>query len=81
MVVLNGHFDGQRIVLDDPPPPSLRPQTRVQVVIDEAEDSPSLAEEARKLIRGIADVAVPVDELPPDYSAQHDHYVRGNPRK
>lgn len=81
MVVLNGHFDGTGIVLDDPLPSTLRPQTRVQIVIPESEETSALAAEARKLIRDIADLAVPTDNLPSDYSAQHDHYLRGTPRK
>ncbi len=28
---LRGHFDGTHVVLDDPPPPELKPNTPVQV--------------------------------------------------
>jgi hypothetical protein len=29
----------------------------------------------------IEKLAVSIDDLPPDYSAQHDHYVKGTPRR
>jgi hypothetical protein len=33
MVRLSGHFDGQHVVLDQPPPPELLPNTPVEVVL------------------------------------------------
>jgi hypothetical protein len=33
MKTLRGHFDGRTIVLDEPPPPELTPNTPVEVVI------------------------------------------------
>lgn len=33
MIRLRGHFDGQTIVLDEPPPPDLQPATPVEVRI------------------------------------------------
>ncbi|MCC6359770.1 MAG: hypothetical protein IT450_13580 [Phycisphaerales bacterium] len=79
MTVLNGHFDGQRIVLDDPVPSTVRPQTPVRVLI---EDEPVDGGDAtRSVLDAIADLAVDDPNLPTDFSEQHDHYVRGTPRK
>jgi hypothetical protein len=33
MMRLRGHFDGKNIVLDEPPPPELTPDTPVEVVV------------------------------------------------
>lgn len=33
MTRLRGHFDGQVVVLDDPPPPQLQPNTAVDVLM------------------------------------------------
>lgn len=33
MITLRGHFNGETIVLDDPPPPELTPNTSVEVVV------------------------------------------------
>jgi len=38
MVILNGHFDGRRIVVDDPLPSSLRPGTRVKIQVEPVVD-------------------------------------------
>ena len=73
MMVLNGHFDGHRVVLDEPVPPDIPPQTPVKVTFEVQKDEHVLAR--------IAKLAAPDDELPADYSEQHDHYVKGTPRK
>jgi hypothetical protein len=72
MTVLNGHFDGQRVVLDEPVPANLPPDTPVQVVFEE--------EQARDVLAEIAAFARP-GGLPPDYSEQREHYVKGTPRR
>ncbi len=38
MIRLRGHFDGARIVLDDPVPDNLRPDTPVEVSVPEQRD-------------------------------------------
>lgn len=78
MIVLKGHFDGKVIILDEPPPPTLLPQARVRVYFDDETD---VQGETRSLFDEIAKLAVNDDNLPRDFSAQHDHYVRGTPRK
>lgn len=77
MTVLNGHFDGSRLVVDDPIPSDLLPQTRVRIVVVDAADSQSGANP----FDAIAELAVDDDGLPADYPEQHDHYRRGTPKK
>ncbi len=72
-MVLKGHFDGERVVLDEPVPPEILPQTPVKVTFEQQEREHVLARIAR--------LAVSDDDLPADYSEQHDHYVKGTPRK
>lgn len=72
MTTLNGHFDGKRVVLDEPIPPFVLPDTPVRVVFE--------GDSAESVLDRIAKLAGPSD-LPPDYSQQHDHYVKGTPRK
>jgi hypothetical protein len=67
VTVLNAHFDGQHVILDEPAPVSLAPQTRVKVVIEDGGDSEPMSELAR--------IACP-GGLPPDFSRQHDRYLR-----
>ena len=72
-MVLKGHFDGTRVVLDEPVPPNIPPQTPVTVMFEHQEREHVLAR--------IAKLAVSDDGLPADYSQQHEHYVKGTPRK
>ncbi len=71
MTILNGHFDGQRIVLDDPIPKDIPVDTPVRIYF-EAKIGGVFAE--------LAQLAGP-DDLPADYAEQHEHYVKGTPRK
>ena len=72
MTIVNGHYDGKRVVLDEPVPAEVAPDTPVRVVFENAS--------AESVLDRIAKLAGPSD-LPPDYSQQHDHYVKGTPRK
>lgn len=73
MTTLNGHFDGKHIVLDEPIPPSLTPNTLVKIVFEHTGEE--------SVLDKIAKLAVPIDGLPTDYSEQHDHYVRATPKR
>ena len=72
MTIINGHFDGRRVVLDEPVPAGIAAPTPVKVVFED------------NTVGGVLDdlerLAGPSD-LPPDYSQQHNHYVKGTPRK
>ena len=72
MTVLNAHFDGKHIVLDEPMPTAVPVNAKVRVIIEEPGKPQSL--------QAIADMAVDAD-LPTDFSTQHGHYTKGHPRK
>ena len=46
-MVLKGHFDGERVVLDEPVPPDIPPQTPVKVMFEHPEREHVLARIAR----------------------------------
>ena len=73
MTIINGHYDGKRVVLDDPVPTDIPADTPVRVVFDNGE--------VRDLFAELGRLAVATDELPADYAAQHEHYVKGTPRR
>ncbi len=70
MTIVRGHFDGKRVVLDEPVPSKIVPNTPVNVVFDDG----------KSVLGQIADLAVP-GGLPTDYAEQHEHYVKGAPRR
>jgi hypothetical protein len=71
-MVLKGHFDGRRIVLDEPIPADVPCDTPVRVVFEtEARDG---------VLSRIAKLARP-GGLPRDFAEQHEHYVKGSPRR
>ena len=71
MTIVNGHFDGKRVVLDEPVPARISTPTPVKVVFEE--DGGGLLDDLARLARP--------SDLHPDYSQQHNHYVKGTPRK
>jgi hypothetical protein len=76
-MTLKAHFDGKQIVLDEPLPPGLAPNTPITITIgngqaNDAEEFDALAEIAR--------MAQPLG-LPPDFAAQHEHYGKGLPKR
>jgi len=74
MTVLNAHFDGKQIVLDDPMPPAVPANTKVRVIVEESGSSKP------RSLQQIAEMAVDA-ELPRDFSTQYPHYTKGSPRK
>jgi hypothetical protein len=72
MTIVSGHFDGQRVVLDEPVPSGVGANTPVKVVFDTEGADDVLAEIARLGRPG---------GLPSDFSEQHEHYVKGTPRR
>ncbi|MCY2950773.1 MAG: hypothetical protein NTU53_02210 [Planctomycetota bacterium] len=73
MTVLNAHFDGQQIVLDDPMPKGVPANARVRVLIEDEGPKPSSLEKIAKMaVRG---------KLPRDFSMQHKHYAKGTGRR
>ena len=73
MTVLNAHFDGKHVVLDEPMPEGVSANARVRVLVEDEGPKPtSLAKIAKMAVRG---------KLPPDFSMQHKHYAKGLPRR
>lgn len=60
------------IVLDDQP--QLPEGTRVEVIVKESDQKPSLRDRLAKL-------AGAVDDLPVDMARNHDHYIHGAAKK
>lgn len=82
ITILKAHFDGKRIVLDEPPPPDLEADTPLEVVYRRQDASHSGEDElGETVLDKIAKLAVDNDDLPPDYSEQFEHYRRGAPRR
>ncbi len=73
MTIVNGHYDGSRVVLDEPAPLGVAADTPVRVIFDNGE--------LRELFAELGRLAVATDDLPADYAAQHEHYVKGTPRR
>ncbi len=73
MTTINGHYDGKRVILDEPVPVDIRADTPVKVVFE--------PESGKHVLARIAELAVSTDDLSADYSEQHYHYVPGTPRK
>lgn len=73
MTIVSGHYDGKRVVLDEPVPADIVAHTPVRVALEPAS--------AKHVLARIAELAVSTDDLPPDYSEQHEHYVKGTPRR
>ena len=69
MTMLNAHFDGKLIVLDDPLPEGVPVNAKLRVIIEPSGPSKALA--------AIAKMAIDAPELPRDYSANHDKYIHG----
>jgi hypothetical protein len=71
-MVVKGHFDGRRVVLDEPVPADIPADTPVRVMFEGDGGAHVLARIARLARPG---------GLPAGFSEQHDHYVKGTPRR
>lgn len=70
-MVLKGKFDGQHVILNTVPK-DLPVNTEVLVMADTPAKPSGL-----DAIIGIGGDA----DLPPDFSAQHEHYTKGTPKR
>ena len=75
MQMIEGHFDGKQVVLDAPVPQGVPANTRVRIFFEETPASSGTSS-----LSTIADLAT-AGGLPPDFSQQHEHYVKGSPRR
>lgn len=71
MTVLNAHFIGKRLVLDDPVPDGIPDNTMVRVLVP--------SERRSKALEAIASLAISIPDLPRDYAKNHDKYLYGEP--
>ena len=72
MTILKGHYVGQRVVPDEPVPAGVNVDVPVKVGF-ETEDAGAILADAALL--GFA------GGLRADFAQQHDHYVKGTPRR
>jgi hypothetical protein len=72
MTIINGHYDGKRVVLDEPVPADIPPDTPVRVSFEDGQ--------TRDVLTELGKLARP-GGLPRDFSEQHEHYIKGTPRK
>ena len=71
MVVLTGKFDGKNFVVDKLPE-GIPPNTPIRIIVGTGARPSSFAEIAANAIDG---------NLPPDFAAQHEHYMYGTPKQ
>lgn len=72
MKIIKGRYDGSRVVLDGPAPEDAAAGSPVRMVFGDEAGSSALSRIAGMAVAG---------ELPPDFAAQHEHYLKGRPRK
>lgn len=70
-----GHIENGVVVLDEPV--NLPDGTTVSIEPMNAE----LEAQYAALREGLLRLAGTIDDLPPDFSTNHDHYVRGGPKR
>ena len=79
-MTINGHVENGQIILDEPVPLVDGMKVRVELVNSEPtqpieQQQPPTLYERYKSIIGI------IDDLPPDFARNHDHYIHGQPKK
>jgi hypothetical protein len=72
-----GKFDGKQVVLDEPMPSNVPANTPVRIMVDSPLPDAFGTDD---VLAKIAALARPAN-LPRDFAAQHEHYIKGTPRK
>jgi hypothetical protein len=72
-MTLAGIVQNGKIVLE--PGATLPEGTRVKVIPEPGEHS------GQPTLLGLLELAGKLDDLPPDFAAEHDHYIHGTPRR
>ena len=75
-MTLEGTVQNGVVVLD--PPAQLPDGTRVEVAV---KARTSEATEPQPTLTGLLKLAGIAKDLPPDFAAQHDHYIHGTPKR
>lgn len=78
MTTLRAHFDGKQVVLDEPMPAGVAPNTPVLIVVSSSTDHSNTP---KGLFDAMASIQLDGSDLPPDFAAQHEHYVKGLPKR
>lgn len=78
-MTLKAHFDGKHFVLDEPLPPGLVPNTPVTIVFQNGERETPTPKQG--LFDELASLAIDGSDLPPDFAKNHEHYVKGAPKR
>ena len=75
---IKGHFDGRVVVPDEPVPAEWKPNTPVTI-----EPRQTHAPRSTAAASALLKIAARARDLgfPPDFSEQHDHYIRGTPKR
>ena len=68
MTVLNAHYDGKQLVLDDPLPADLPVNMRLRLTVESEEQQTNAFEEILKFATE--------GGMPADFSENHDKYIR-----
>jgi hypothetical protein len=75
-MTLHGTVMHGTIVLDQPAP---WPEgARVEVTLKE---QPTAEQEKKPTLAGLLKLAGSLSDLPPDFAAEHDHYLHGTPKR
>jgi hypothetical protein len=80
-MIVQGTLTNGTIVLDEPVP--LADGTRVEVDVKPAKEQPEKEHESgnKPTLLGLLKLAGTLDDLPPDFAAEHDHYIHGTPKR
>jgi hypothetical protein len=78
MIQFSAHFDGQYICPDEPV--SLPENVPLRITVDQSSPPPSDATGPIDLFDRL-EAEAGLIEGPPDWSAEHDHYLYGAPKK
>ncbi len=77
MTILQAHFDGTSIVLDEPA--ELKPNTKVKVLVEgQQTESFQAFDKTSKIFDSFPK---PIKTGIPDFADQHDHYLYGTPKR
>lgn len=79
-LILKAHLEGDRVVLDEPLPPGVALRS-VSVILEPEPNAGPEATDGEEVLSKIAAMAIDDPEVPRDFAAQHDHSIKGAPRK
>ena len=71
-----GHVQDGKIIID--PPVVLPEGAKVRVVVDTP--APASTAQSTTLYDRLRHLDGAITDLPPDFAAQHDHYIHGSPK-